>query len=73
MVFYMPLQVMAQWYPRDEDGAYLRLTTVGVPSVWAEGILSLIQLRVHEQGVEPVNDRKSIKHHMIKCALTSTL
>ncbi|CAL5225464.1 g8285 [Coccomyxa viridis] len=59
---------MAQWYLRDEDGAYLRLTTDGVPSVWAEGILSLIQLRVHEQGVEPVNDRKSIKHHMIKKA-----
>ncbi|CAL5225465.1 g8286 [Coccomyxa viridis] len=60
-------QVMMQWYPRDEAGAYNRQTVEGVPDAWAEGMVSLIQLTLYERGMTG-EDRGTIKQYMFRMA-----
>ena len=63
------LQVMGQWYPRDEAGAYHRQMKDGVPDAWAEGMVSLIQLTMHERRMT-AEERDPIKQYMFKYAMS---
>ena len=63
-------QMMAQWYPMDKAGAYYLATHEKVTAAWVEGMLSLTQLMLHEEGVA-VEERQAIKGYMFRCVLRS--